>query len=278
MAYIFYIDESGTANLKDQQGRFFVLTAFGVKLTKWRDIEQSLEDLKARFFPGIAPHDVEIKGSALRARRGAFKDLTEQERDEIIKALIRLIEVLDDVFITAVVIDKCRLRSAYHTPRDPYDLAFEYLVERIQFFLQDADDHGVLVMDSRGSNGSLDQGDLRMLALLRAFQRWATGFQQITRIVEQPFFVDSHFSVGVQLADFISYAVYRCFDRNSPWEGWMPLIQSKFRRVHGRLDGRGLKIFPDDDVIKRWEKEWNDPTAWNAWYKVEGYKYEEIPF
>jgi hypothetical protein len=49
----------------------------------------------------------------------------------------------------------------------------------------------------------------RLTQLMRHFHASGTMWNNITRIIETPFFVDSRLTVGVQLADLCAYAIRR---------------------------------------------------------------------
>ena len=126
--------------------------------------------------------------------------------------------------------------------------AWELLLERVEEFLNlDHSRHkGIMVVDDVSKEMN------RSLAMKHAFfqQSGTTSGCKLRHIIEMPLFVRSVLSNGIQLADLVSYNIYRAFksgDLAYPW----------FRRIAPYLwPGKsttgipsGLKIFPPESPL-----------------------------
>lgn len=257
VGYNFYIDESGNHNLSDIGTKFFVLSAVGVGHERWQDMDGKVREVKERYFHGIPPEDVEIKGAYIRHRKGVYNTLSPQEMDLLEQDVMQLVYDFSEV-IFSIVIDKLSLIRSYDEPTDPYDLAIEFLLERIEKFLEKRDSYGFLVFDSRASRRSNDL-DAYLKKEVREFQKNGTWYKKIERIWEEPFFVVSHTSAGVQIADFVAYSTYQVFSRKKPEHSWFSSFLHKLDRdASGRLIGSGLKVFPTEilDSNQGWGEVW----------------------
>ncbi|MGQ9780429.1 MAG: DUF3800 domain-containing protein, partial [Bacillota bacterium] len=150
--------------------------------------------------------------------------------------------------VFSVVIDKRHLHG-YMDSDKLHRKAWELLLERIQGFLQQEHPkhNGVLVVDDISPQAN------RKLALKHAYilREGTSCGRRLTRIIEMPLFVCSGLSNGVQLADLVSYNIYRAFreeDIDYPYfRRILPYIWSSKLSPGDKLDG--LKVFPPESPL-----------------------------
>ena len=86
---------------------------------------------------------------------------------------------------------------------------YAYLFERFFYFLEDkaTEEHGAVVFDEFEKSRS----HLLIDQMYRYFGRTAVGKHRATRIISEAFFVHSHLTTGVQIADLVAYVVSWAF-------------------------------------------------------------------
>ncbi len=258
--HIFYIDESGDTNANGSP--VFVLAAVGIENRAWDNLNEDITVLKGKYFPELAREDVEIKGRHIAAGKDVFRMLSKTERNSFVDELLALMKRYI-VVVVAVVIDKPYFISRENTADTIYEKAFEYLLERINIYLGRRGANGFLVMDSRGASITQRKGpDNQIRQLYRIFKKQGTRFQTIHSVWEEPFFVASHYSPGIQLADIAAYSIYQVFSRDEQYHPWFTQLLEKLdvNPRTGRIRGSGIKVFPENGTLGRtiqmWEPGW----------------------
>jgi hypothetical protein len=80
---------------------------------------------------------------------------------------------------------------------------YAYLFERYFYYLEDRDQLGVVVFDELERT----QSHLLIDQMARYFSREGRGEVRAGRVIPEPFFVHSHLTTGVQLADLVAYTI-----------------------------------------------------------------------
>ncbi len=101
-------------------------------------------------------------------------------------------------------IDKHKHSTKYTHPYPPHNVAFMYLLEKLDKFLFEQKSKGLLIMDNAGSKSQNLINDCRL------YRESGTAFghfrkESIDNIIDNVLYVDSQNSLYVQLADVISY-------------------------------------------------------------------------
>lgn len=221
--YIFYVDESGSPQghdepLKNGQTPIFVLSSLVFQSDRWRTLDRSYRNLKARFFQdelkGRRPEMHEIKGTDLIGPHNR----TSRRRHAFAKEALQLCRA-NQARAFSIIIRKCAADPMSQTSM--YTMALQYLVERFQCFLEETsngltiglpkeDSQGVIIADSRLNNLDLNVA----ISHLSYIFGHSVG-QKCTRIIEAPTFTFSELSVGLQLTDIFSAFTYaRAYQRN----------------------------------------------------------------
>ena len=134
-----------------------------------------------------------------------YTHLTLSERIAFLRELADLIGGWGNTRLFSESIDKTSFGSVQPLI-PPREEAFTHVVNRFERYLTDIGGPqtvGLLAHDHDETSAD------RLTQLMRHFHSSGTMWNQITRIIETPFFVDSRLTVGVQLADLCAYAVRR---------------------------------------------------------------------
>lgn len=244
MFHFLYLDESGSPamnarGLRNQ--RWLTLGGFYIPADSWRPMNDALNLVKSTWLGThvAEPEKVELHTSDF-GRRSPWNDLyTAGEWPGFLAALAELVGDLPIVTLSATI-DKQSHFGRYVAPIDPYELAYEFVIERFDSALRPGGDCGAVVIDPRSEGtGRLDQRMRTVHAELRLRR---------DRIVEDPFFPASSLSAGVQVADVVAWAV-RKHHAAAAGEGSdsvvYPAVHSRYRRsAGGRVRGYGEKVFP----------------------------------
>ena len=113
--------------------------------------------------------------------------------------------------------------------------AFEQIVSRFERYLRNTDEtrgqrnYGLLVHDI---NETVER---KHTLLMRSLNAKGTLWTNIERIIETPFFVDSHLTSMVQIADLCSYALRRYLENSETL--LFDKIYSRADRKYGRAVG-----------------------------------------
>jgi hypothetical protein len=194
---LFYVDESGTG-LKNKNIPYFLLAALSIDMLHWHEMDKQISQLKRSIFPYMKPEDFEIKGSDIRQGKEVFKKLKWIDRVGILKNIAEVLNRMPcQVF--AVSFNKLAMQNQISSEEEAYRITFSCLLDKMNTFLQECSDQGLLLMDSRSDLHSSVQ-DRR---LIDVYREWIRDHE--TRFIELPWFGFSNFYSGLQLADVCAY-------------------------------------------------------------------------
>lgn len=206
-----YIDEVGNSDLGaslNPNHRYLSLTGVIASLEYvTSDLNPRIEDLKRRYFGAHPDEPLILHRKELVNQRPPFAAL----RDPAIRVafdgeLLDLVRTLDYVVITAVI-DKLEHLNRYQRwSFDPYHYCLTILLERFVLWLEDRDERGDVMAESRGK-----KEDMRLKA---EFSRiYTTGTTNISHARFVARLTSSQLKVkpksanvsGLQLADLIAH-------------------------------------------------------------------------
>lgn len=260
--YFVYVDESGEKKPTSKRTEPYVLFAVTLHEYQWRKFEAILNGGKLRLLQRIYQttsiqleladaemHSNPIRIATERATHKFLKHLTESELTDLVELFYSQIKQRH-MRLFAVVIDKEHLDSFMDFEKT-VKKAYELLLERVETFINNEhhNQNAVFVLD----NTSIQLN--KSIAMKHSyFQRCGTSAGlKLRHIVELPFFVESHLSNGVQLADLCVYNVFRAFRNEDAtykyFQRLLPYFYSSNRTSTEKIDG--LKIFPDNH---RWNQ------------------------
>jgi hypothetical protein len=234
--YLVFVDESGDHGLSrcDPEYPLFVL-AFCI-VTK-RDYADVITPELQRFKFAHFGHDVVVLHEHdIKKAKGPFTFLLNpQHRAGFFDDLNGLMGRLP-MTLVAVVVHKSRLVEKYRTPTNPYHIALEYGLERVQRYLTEHGQAGKttpLICECRGRRED-DELELE-------FRRVATripGFDI--------HFVDKKANLpGLQIADLVARPIGRHVLAPDQPNRAYDILAPKLRcGPSGQINGFGLKVFP----------------------------------
>lgn len=179
-----------------------------------------------------------LSGSKRRSKRrfhretSPYTHLTLKERTEVIESALGIVSrYRRGLYLFGEAISKPHLNETI----DPVEEAFTQIVSRFETFLRNRRQKtwGMLVSDYD------DHKALRFSNLLRRFQTWRTPWINVTRVIESPFFLDSHLNSAVQLADVCAFALRRYLE-NKEKGRFMPILPKFYQTSKGL---HGLRHF-----------------------------------
>lgn len=207
--FLAYVDESGDRGIGGS--RTYALGCVLVEDTAWPETFDQLiafrRFLRASF--GL-PVRAELKANHLLRNAGAFRPLalSEPSRHAIYRQSMRLHAKLD-LQTFAVVIDKARLAGS-QPARDPADVAWDYLLQRLERFTTRGNTH-LLLLHDEGDSAHVRKLARKARRAGTAGSMFGTGQlrRPFKRLVEDTVPRNSAQSYFLQLADLAAYAAYR---------------------------------------------------------------------
>lgn len=152
----------------------------------------------------------------------------------------------------AVVIDKARHAAVYRYPEDPYPLAHQFLIERLQWNLMRCQQDGYCIWDqNKRTEDALHAHSASLISEGSGIEYFSQHFGttvvykfQVDRILEVSV-GQSEYSVGLNVADFFASMTAAYFKQGQPADcGWWEVLKGCLDRKNGVLAGAGLKVFP----------------------------------
>lgn len=206
--HLLYLDESGSASDPNQQ--YFVLAGVSVFEREAHWVEQQLNDV-ARRFAAENPYSVELHGSPMRSGNGSWRRHAKDDRIQAIKDALQA-GVADRAYKSVRLFGAVIKKSAV-AGQDPVELAFEQLTSRYDMFLKrlfikhnDAQ-RGLILLDKSSTEN-------RIQTLAREFKYEGHSWGRTKNYAEVPVFLDSKASRLIQLADLVSFALFRFYEHN----------------------------------------------------------------
>jgi len=259
--YVVYMDECGFSfNWKEDIGEqpFYVLSAVAIPVKNVRlayeDVRQSLGNLG---IPGLDPHSVgwgeEIKAKELDRGEGYWSK-NELHRQQIRELFLSIPCKYSGVSFI-VVINKQRHIEKYVNPEDPDKLAIQFVLERLQGFLESENDVAICLFDKTKRESLIRNTVTELIKDGSWITYWSDFYQMfitkqllISRILEFHM-ADSGYSIGLQVADFFARHAYswRKNNKDPHYPGWELIKQSLYTH-DGKVNGWGYKEFPEGGI------------------------------
>ncbi len=241
---VLFLDESGDHDLIniDPDYPVFVLAGCIMYLDYHDRIARSLINAyKSELFEST---DIILRTADITRNRGPFERLKEPEfRQSFYEKTNRLMSELDYMVIAAVIDKNSHKRRYGSMAMDPYFYSLEVVLERFVFELDDRNDVGKVMAESRSKY--LDtQLDLAYKALIAGGTRFLEPARIKRRIVHDLEIHQKQENIpGLQVADLVASPIGRHVLRKPDRPDWT-IVESKFRRVRGNYWGTGLVILP----------------------------------
>lgn len=259
--YVIYVDECGYRPnwaeenaIKEQP--VYVVSAVAIPSENVHSVYAGIRDCSRRWLPKINPNalgkglgkGLEIRANAVD-RGDGFWGKNQELRDKVRRIF------LDQSAATYLVvcIDKARHSEKYAVPQDPAILGLQFLLERVQGFLQEQSKQGFVIIDT---NKRLEAHQRERLGELHREGSRGTSFSKFYGIhyewhlkmenIIEIHFGDSKHSLGLQIADFVARHTYSWWksDKNQDYPGWSFILPRLWK--YSNHDGYGYKEFPEE--------------------------------
>ena len=251
---LIYIDESGdTISLSQAGSKYFTLTACIIDEKDRQKIEADFRTIKYEFYKDL---DIEFKSNFIRYANPDIPNydsplkLHSRERyNDLEKNLSEFLKKIP-ICLISIVIDKEFYWHKYPS-QNPYDAAYIFLLERIQWYLKEKNSLGIVIIDPRDGRVEkhfIGDGLEKLHHLMRFHKLVGVSYTTTPNIVERLLYSDSKNTIGIQIADLYSYPVFHIFEYNkNPVDYWrfIDITFLKLRIYNDKVDGYGLKVFSD---------------------------------
>jgi len=240
-----FLDESGDHNLKtiDSTYPIFCLAACIFDFDYYHSkVEKKLDKIKIKHFGTTDPI---VRSYDIRKQRKQFKSLVDlRKRTSFYQDLDKFIKTLDFKIIAAVI-NKSKLKSNYRTPDDPYDLCFQFIMERLCMYIGRSGQKAIMRIESRETHN-----DKILAEDYENFRK--TGNQLIKpdevkeKLTDLSFNQKSQNIVGHQIADLVAYPIgIHVFHPTRD----NPAFEIIKKKIHTKSNTNiylnyGLKVFP----------------------------------
>ncbi len=202
--YFIYLDESGNTGKDHTSINQPIHFISGVAIK--RDCMQKVENDVKRLLPNFLPHsqnyDFEFHGEEMFRGKKYFKHHELEKRLSAFNAIVDIAKNNSLIFFSQGI-DKKKHNRKYINPYHPHNVAFMYLIEKIDKFLEEKNAFGVVVMD-KGNN--LEQ---EIINDFDYYKESGTAYGSFSReikfFLDNVFYVESHNSYLLQIADVIGY-------------------------------------------------------------------------
>ena len=218
--HLLFLDESG----KLDQGGLFALGGIVVRDREWHELRDLWQaTLRAHRWP----LEREVKWHGIR--KGEVPDAV---ADAVFAALARApvtcyVAVMD---VERGPVEFPTNEHAYfRSPEDVYATALMFLAERFQHLLDEEDDVGMIVVDSR-----FREDDMRLRRFFGELTEEGTPYMKLGRIVEGLFLGPSQYSIGIQCADLVVAATAAAERRIGQGGGYFKKLEPRFARTRQR--------------------------------------------
>lgn len=210
--HLLYLDESGDINGWNTQ-KNFVLGGISVFEGQIYSLTKDLNDLQDEYFPGYQI-PIEFHVSAIRSRKGPhFNGLSKDERAEVIEKIYDILQKRR--FPNVVVFGTGIHISAVQNAGQVCQTCFEDVCQNFNRFLYS----GMKIAQMKKKSFSkgmliIDRGrEKRYRQHFAEFRAEADAQKYLANIVDIPYFSACAETRMLQLADFISNALWRYFEK-----------------------------------------------------------------
>jgi len=212
---LFHIDESGNtgANLDAPDQPIHWLVALCVTPDAVREFEREMLALALKYFPERAREpDFEFHGNHIYTRRGDCRGWPAERAVELYAELMGIVARQScAIFITGIDKAALKRRAAVsgYDPAHPYSLAFMYLLERVDDWLEHRPRGGNLGLVA-DEQKEVDRHIVKKFASWRhGSTEYGVGRRSIRFLIDTVHYVPSHDSWLIQMADCLAYLYAR---------------------------------------------------------------------
>jgi hypothetical protein len=214
----------------DPKDKYFVLAGAAIFERVTFFLSRALDELQTRYFPGVQP--IEFHAAPMMAGEGFWRTIEKEQRRKILEDIAQIISTSNDpgLVLFGAAIEK----SSSMWGESAVEHATEELCRRFDVFLKrrenEADDpqRGLLIF----SEGRFHK---RARVWVRGFRQLGTHWGILKNLSDIPYFASSQETRLLQVADYVSYAVFRLYERRDP--SFIRPFLHRFSTQHGTLHG-----------------------------------------
>ena len=226
---LLYIEASGDpGTYVGMNTRFYVLSGVCISYNDWKLITDDFRAIVSKYFKTFPLQEIHTK--KLMMGKGPFKYIDfKQLTDDIAQFLSQA-----HITLFGIVIDKVEyLNRGLGSPNTIVNNALEEIVNRFHIWLQRQQTFGLIV-----SGASTNGFDTSIRSAYEYFRQRGTTYVTLNRIIDTIFFTPSETAIGIQMADFVSYALKRNYENED--SKVFNQIERKFEKTNGNV--QGLKV------------------------------------
>lgn len=226
--YILYIDESG--NPDDPADTYFVLGGVAIFERQIFYLSNKINEIQEVHFPGQPP--IEFHATEIRAGKGFWRKVPREKRTRILSDLGGIINLSqpEGVSVFGVAIEK----SDKIYGEKAVELATEEICRKFDIFLmrrhhEFKDTQRGLIVFAEG------RFQARSRIWVRDFRELGTKWGILRNLADVPYFAATKDNRMLQVADFVSHAVYLLYEKKQP--ELIKKFLGKFAQKNGVLHG-----------------------------------------
>ena len=246
MNYYCFLDETGDHGLSfvDKNFPLFLLCGCIAKEDAYKEIEQKINNFKLKYFKTT---EVILHSREIRKCEGSFQILFNLElKAEFYKDLNQILGEGQYCLVGSGIQKEEHIKKYGRGASDPYSLSLSFVLERLVFYLDNADEQATveILVEERGK-----REDQILLSHFNSILDRGTFYIQPLRLKNKikrfSFHNKKEKIIGLQIADVCAYPLARHL--LFPKEPYIPfkIIERKiYCDQKGRYEGWGLKLFP----------------------------------
>ncbi|HRY52653.1 MAG TPA: DUF3800 domain-containing protein [Candidatus Portnoybacteria bacterium] len=202
--YFFYLDEAGNSgfNLDDLNQPIHFVSGVSIHLDKIQEIEKKINALFAGFLPYSQNYDFEFHGVDVFEGKKYFKNFKCGPRLNVFSEFLKIAQEGDVKFFSQGI-NKKRHKEKYIRPYHPHNVAFMYLIEKLEIFLSKKKAHGIVIMDKCKETEQDIINDFRYYK--NSGTKYGSFKREIDHFIDNVFYVESYNSLLLQLSDMLNY-------------------------------------------------------------------------
>lgn len=243
-----YIDEAGCTgcDLGNEQQPVFVSGGIVVRDEGWNRTKEDFYALMAAYFNGAMPNAFELHSHELLSPTGAgcFSGHDRERRISLAHSVLDLVSARRHN-VMYVAIDKAKMgelgdvelrTKLYITRKDPYTIAYDYLISCYEWFIKERlgrSARGMAIVDTK----DIFEGDI--LEILQYRRANAPAAQKVKWLTEFTYAIDSQKNPMVQISDLVCYVTKKFIEIDSGYKDNWPrdakiVYRDLFAKIHAR--------------------------------------------
>ena len=232
LMYLLYMDDSGDDGRSSASSSHLLLGGLAIKASAWREMVGRIDGIVAKHL-GADRAKTELHGSDILSGRGIYRGLLPAAREALFSEVLTEIGKPDGgVSLFFVVLHK----ECLPVTRNTRVVATLQLCQRFNAFLPRAGNHGpgLLICDEHAAQSQIT-------SLISVIHSEGLPRQLRDNLIETAFFVKSHESRILQVADLACHAFYRFITQDD--DRFVHLFEDRIVRADERRkpQGKGKK-------------------------------------